>query len=252
MESLSPSTMAYQEAFGRLSGHEPASSALAGLPQCRALASETGSLGGSTDSDSSIDIVGLGSLETAAPQADNDTSTLQRHGRFPRVLMSSHSGSRRRPPSGSLRLQADVVVPKQHQPELEHPATAAHDANVLKLVDYAQHLVNGTSLSAVQAAADKIQQPGCGIAPSAYLGDFGDYSLDQCQHHGQQGWGKHIVHLDNGVESDETAVQEDAEQDNAGEQQWSSKVCCACNDGGEVPNTCNANTLPAESCFGLH
>ena len=76
--------------------------------------------------------------------------------------------------------------------------------------------------------------------PLAYLGDFGDLSHNQRQRQGQQGGNKRILQLENECIFNEGAAEEDAEQDNAGEQQWSSKVCCACNDGGAGLHICSA------------
>ena len=237
--------MAQQEAVRQPSGHEPASSASARLAQCRASASDSGSLGDSTDSSSSIDIVGLTCPKTTAAWADHENGTVWWDGRSPKISMCGQSGSRRRLAPSSSRLQADIDAPKQllDQQGPEHPDSAAHtisNAEDPEPADHAQHAVDGIPLSAVQAAAEEPQQPQHGIGSLAYLGDFGDLSQNQHQRQGQQGGHKHVLQLDNEMMSDEGAAEEVAEQDNAGEQRWSSKVCCACNDGGEGLHTCSA------------
>ena len=230
--------MAQQEAVRQLSGYEPASSAPARLAQCRASASDSGSLGDSTDGSSSIDIVGLTCPKTTAAWADHEYGTVRWDGRSPEILMCGQSGSRRCLAPGSSRLQADIDAPK-------HPDSAAQtisNAEDPEPAGHAQHAVDSIPLSAVQVAAEEPQQPQHGTGSLVYLGDFGDLSHNQRQRQGQQGGNKHALQLDNEVMSDEGAAEEDAEQDNAGEQRWSSKVCCACNDGGEGVHTCSAGT----------
>ena len=237
--------MAQQEAVRQLSDHEPASSAPARLAQCRASASDLGSLGDSTDGSSSIDIVGLTTPKTTAARADHENGTVRWDRSSPKISMCGQSGSRRRLAPGSSRLQADIDAPKQllDQQGPEHPDSAAHtisNAEDPEPADHHQHVVDGVPLLAVQAAAEEPQQPQHGTGSLAYLGDFGDSSHNQRQRQGQQGGNKRILQLDNECMSNEGAAGEDAEQDNAGEQQWSSKVCCACNDGGDGLHTCSA------------
>ena len=237
--------MAQQEAVRQLSDYESASSAPARLAQCRASASDSGSLGDSTDGSSSIDIVGLTCPKTTAAWADHGNGTVRWDGRSLKISMCGQSGSRRCLAPGSSRLQADIDAPKQplDQQGPEHPDSAAQtisNAEDPEPANHAQHAVNSIPLSAVQAAAEEPQQPQHGTGSLAYLGDFGDLSHNQRQRQGQQGGNKHVLQLENEGMSDKGAAEEDAEQDNAGEQQWSSKVCCACNDGGEGVHTCSA------------
>lgn len=240
--------MAQQEAVRQLSSHEPASNASARLGQRRALASDADSLGGSTDGSSSIDIVGLTSPKTTAAwanRANHENGTVWWDGSSPKIAMCGQSGSRKCLAPGSLRLQEDIDAPKQplDQQSSEHPETAARttsDAEDLEPADHAQHVADGIPLSAVQAAAEEPQQAQHGTGSLAYVGDLGALSHNQRQRQGQQGGNKHVLQLDNEVMSDEGAAEDDAKEDNAGEQQWSSKVCCACNDGGEGLHTCSA------------
>ena len=237
--------MAQQEAGRQLSDHEPASSAPARLAQCRASALDSGSLGDSTDSSSSIDIVGLTSPKTTVARANHEKGTVRWDGKSPKSSVCGQPGSRRRLAPGSPRLQDDIDAPKQplDQRGPEHPETAAHTVSNTKFpepANHVQHVVDGIPLSAVQAVAEESQQPQHGTGSLAYLGAFGDLSHNQRQRQEQEGGNKHVLQLDNEVMSDGSAAEEDAEEDNAGEQQWSSKVCCACNDGGEGLHTCSA------------
>ena len=172
-------TMAQQEAVRQLSGHEPASSAPARLAQCRASASDWGSLGDSTDGSSSIDTVGLTTPKTTAARADHENGTVRWDRSSPKISMCGQSGSRRRLAPGSSRLQADIDAPKQplDQQGPEHPDSAAHtisNAEDPEPADHHQHVVDGVPLLAVQAAAEEPQQPQHGTGSLAYLGDFGD------------------------------------------------------------------------------
>ena len=207
--------MGQEEALGRLAGDGFGSSEPACTAQCRAPASIAGSLVGSTDGDSSIDIVGLKPLKTAALRAEQEDGALQWKSSSPRNTKRRHSGGRSRFAPDFLGLHEGGEAPEDPQ-----PASAGRETT-----EGLQHDINGNSSAAGGSPGTQTQQPGQGAGLSAYV----DNPMQQQQQleHGVQPGSKEMSD-DEGAPMHE----EGGAADRSADKDWSSLVCCVCDDGG--------------------
>ena len=202
--------MGQQEALGRLAGDEFGGSEPACTAEFRASASAAGGLRGSTDGNSSIDIVGLKPLKTAALRAEQEDGALQWKSSSPRNTKRRHSGGRTRFAPEFLGLQEGEQAPEQPQP----------GSNGRELAGGLQHDVNGDSSAAVGSADTHMQQPGQAAGSSAYVSN-----QQQRQQQQQQ---QQLEGVDEMPNDEEGA-------DGSGDKEWSRHVCCVCDDGGAAP-----------------
>ena len=209
--------MGQEEALGRLAGDGFGSSEPACIAQCRAPASVAGSLLGSTDGDSSIDIVGLKPLQTAALRAEQEDGALQWKSSSPRNTERRRSGSRSRFAPDFLGLHEGEAAPEEPQPGSAGRGTP----------EGLQHDMNGDSSIAVGSPGTQMQQPGQGSELSAYLNTPIHQQQQQQLEHGVKPGGEEMSD-DEGAPMHEEGGAADRSADN----DWSSLVCCVCDDGG--------------------
>ena len=210
--------MGQEEALGRLAGNGFGSSEPACVAHCRAPASVAGSLVGSTDGDSSIDIVGLKPLKTAAFRAEQEDGALRWKSSSPRNTERRRSGSRSRFAPDFLGLHEGEETPEEHQ-----PGSACRETT-----EGLQHDMNGDSSTAVGIAGTHTQQLGQGAESAAFF----DGSTQQ-QHQQQQL--EHGVQPGSAEMSDDEGApmhEEGGAADCSVDKDWSSLVCCVCDDGG--------------------
>ena len=207
--------MGQEEALGRLAGDGFGSSEPTCIARYRAPASVAGSLVGSTDGDSSVDIVGLKPLKTAALQAEQEDGALQWKSSSPRNTKRRRSGDRSRFAPDFLGLHGCEEAPEEPQPGSAGRGTT----------EGLQHDMNGDSSTAVGAPGTHTHQPGQAAGSSAFVND----STQQ-----QQQLERGVQPDSEGMPDDEGApVHEDGgAADCSADKDWSSLVCCVCDDGG--------------------
>ena len=188
------------------------------IAQWRAPASVAGSLVGSTDGDSSIDIVGLKPLKTAALPAEQEDGALRWKSSSPRNTERRRSGSRSRFAPDFLGLHEGDAAPEEPQPGCAG----------MKPIEGLQHDMNGNSSVAAGSPGTQMQQLGQSAGSSAYV----HAPMQQQQQQQQLEYG--VQPGSEEVSDDEGAPmhEEGGAADRSADKDWSSLVCCVCDDGG--------------------
>ena len=207
--------MGQEEALGRLAGNGFGSSEPACIAQCRAPASVAGSLMGSNDGDSSIDIVGLKPLKTMTLQAEEEDGALRWKSTSPRDTKRRCSGSR-------SRFAPDFLGLHEGEATLEEPQPGSAGRETTEGL---QRDMNGDSSTAVGIPGTQRRQAGQRAGSAAHV----SYHMQQQQQleHGVQP-GSEEMSDDEGAPMQE----EGGATDRKADKDWSSLVCCVCDDGG--------------------